>query len=630
MSDLRELITDAAAHAAAGRHDAALAAYRAALELSPGLAEVHYNVGALLYARGDFADARRSFTAAAHCRPEWIAPPMAIGHVEFRTGNYAAAERAFESARAIDPGSIEALGKLGLALQRRGRADLAHAHLERARELAPTDTTAWFALRTNWLQRGMTEQAVADFLRFERGAPLTAELVVTGLMFSRLLGDREHEAKYLPLALDWPYRPDQADLAAVTVARAQYCDLSRDAIRRLYASYDYLQPRDATVAPATVMTPPPGTPRADGLIHIGYLSADFRAHVMGRLLRDVLAAHDRSRFAVHLYSLTPADQEDAISAEFRSCAAGFTQLAGLDDRGAARAIAADRLDLLVDLMGHSALSRPGILLGKPAPVIVTHLGYHGCIGLREVDYKMTDAFADLPDAGAYQIEAPLVLDTCVLPVRRVVPAPVPIVTRESLGVADATMVYGVFVGLLKLSPRCLELWRQILKRVPRSVLAFSPLRDEERPLYLRRLAGFGIAEERIVFIPPGKDDAHGRTRYALLDAVLDTLPYTGGDTTAAALDMGVPVVTRVGERQAERVSYSLLAHLGVTETVADSDERYVELACRLAEDRVWRDGIAAAIKARLPASGLADAARYTVSLETAYERAIEARSSGGR
>ncbi|MEO8738990.1 MAG: tetratricopeptide repeat protein [Casimicrobiaceae bacterium] len=628
MSDLRELLDGAATHVAAGRPDAALAAYRAALDLAPGLAEVHYNVGALLYAEGELAEARRSFAAAAQCRPEWIAPPMALGHAHFRTGNFVEAEYAFERARAIDPGSIEALGNLGLALQRRGRADLAHAYLERARELAPTDTTAWFALRTNWLQRGMTDQAIEDFLRFERGAPLSAELIVTGLMFSRFLGERDREAKYLPLALDWPYRPDQTDLAAVTVARAQYCDVSRDAMRRLYATYDYLQPRDASAAAASASTDP-APRRADGLIHIGYLSADFRAHVMGRLLRDVLAAHDRSRFAVHLYSLTPADQEDAISAEFRAVGSGFTQLASLDDRAAARAIAAGRLDLLVDLMGHSALSRPGILLGKPAPVIVSHLGYHGCIGLREVDYKLTDAFADLSDAGAYQIETPLVLDTCVLPVRRVVPAPVPVATRESLRIADSTVVFGVFVSMLKLSPRCLDLWRQILNRVPQAVLAFSPLRDPERPLYLRRLAGFGIPAARVVFIPPGNDDAQGRTRYALLGAVLDTLPYTGGDTTAAALDMGVPVVTRVGERHAERVSYSLLAHLGVTDTVADSDERYVEIACRLADDTAWRETIAATIKARLPTSGLADAARYTVSLESAYERAIAAKMPAG-
>jgi protein O-GlcNAc transferase len=623
VSSLRELLDAAAAHAAAGRCDAALAAYRAALELSPDLAEVHYNVGALLYAQGKLVEAKRSFAAAAHVRPEWAAPPMALGRIHFRAGRYGDAEREFEHARAIDPRSIEALGNLGLALQRRGRADLAQPHLERARELAPTDTTAWFALRTNLLQQGRLEEAIADFLRFERGAPLSAELVVTGLMFSRLLGDREYEAKYLPLALDWPYRPDQAELAAVAVSRVQYCDVSRDAIRRLYATYDRLQPRDPRAAPASAAAA--GRKRSDGFIHIGYLSADFRAHVMGRLLRDVFAAHDRSRFAVHLYSLTPTANEDAISAQFRALATAFTELAEQDDQAAARTIAADRLDVLVDLMGHSAGSRPGILLGKPAPVIVTHLGYHGCIGLREVDYKITDAFADVADAGAYQIEAPLALDTCVLPVRRVAPAPVPIATRAGLGIADSAVVYGVFVSLLKLSPRCLALWRQILERVPRALLAFSPLRDAERALYLRRLAGFGIPAARIVFVPPGQDDAHARTRYTLTDAVLDTVPYTGGDTTAAALDMGIPVVTRIGTRHAERVSYSLLAHLGVTETVADSDEGYVEIACRLADDRAWRKAIAAAIAAKLPGSGLADAARYTVSLESAYERAIAAK-----
>ena len=84
-------------------------------------------------------------------------------------------------------------------------------------------------------------------------------------------------------------------------------------------------------------------------------------------------------------------------------------------------------------MGHSALSRPGILLGKPAPVIVTHLGYHGCVGLEQVDFKLTDAFADLSDAAAYQIEAPLVLDTCVLPVRRVA-ASAAATTRAALGI----------------------------------------------------------------------------------------------------------------------------------------------------------------------------------------------------
>ena len=186
-----------------------------------------------------------------------------------------------------------------------------------------------------------------------------------------------------------------------------------------------------------------------------------------------------------------------------------------------------------------------------------------------------------------------------------------------------------FVSLLKLSPRCLGLWKRILDAVPQGVLAFSPTRTEQQALYRRRLESFGIAAERIVFVPWAQDDAIDRARYRLIDVVLDTLPYTGGDTTAAALDMGVPVVTRVGERQAERMTYSLLAHLGVTATVADNDDDYVAIAVRLARDRPWRDAVAAEILAALPVSGLADADRYTRSLESAYERAlaIKARQS---
>jgi predicted O-linked N-acetylglucosamine transferase (SPINDLY family) len=361
-------------------------------------------------------------------------------------------------------------------------------------------------------------------------------------------------------------------------------------------------------------------------IRIGYLSADFRTHVMGRLLRDVIAAHDRAHFSVHLYSLTPRANEDSLSAEFRALAQSFTALAELDDLAAARSIAADGVDILVDLMGHSAGSRPGILLWKPAPVIATHLGYHGCIGLEQVDYKITDTFADLPDAAAHQIESPLVLDTCVLPVRRVAPGATA-VTRSELGVAPYAFVFGTFASLLKLAPRCLLLWRQILERVPEAVLAFSPLNADEKPIYLRRVSGFGIPTTRVAFIPTPRGEAVGRARYRLVDAVLDTLPYTGGDTTAVALDMGLPVVTRVGERHAERMSYSLLAHLGVTDTVAHSDEDYVAIACRLARDAPWRRDIASAISDRMATAAIADPVRYARSLETGYRRALAAQAA---
>ncbi len=622
-----EILARAAAEAGAGRIDDAIATYRSVLEVWPTLAAAHHNCGALLFARGDFDAAARSFDEAAKHRPTWTAPLLALGHVHFHTGRYADAQQAFERALALDANSIEALGNLGLTLQRRSRWSVALTHLQRARALVPTDARVWFAMRTSLLLLGRVEEAVEDFLRFEPGAPLSAELVTTGLMFSRFVGDPAYEAKYLPLALEWPYRPDQAALAAVTVSRAQYCDLPRETLLELYRKYDRLQQQNRSRFEPIALTRL-NRRVAAGRMRIGYLSADFRAHVMGRLMREVLAAHDPARVSLYLYSLAPEVNEDQLTGEFRGLCERFVNLAERDDHSAARAVAGDELDVLVDLMGHSSFSRPGILLWKPAAVIITHLGYHGCVGLSQIDFKLTDSIADLPDAASFQLEAPLALDCCVLPVRRVsaVPASGDAVTRGELGIAASAIVFGAFASLLKLSPRCLNLWCDILQRVPGSLLAFSPGNVSEQSLYRRRVAGFGIDPGRVVFIPRGADEAGDRARYRLIDVVLDTIPYTGGDTTAAALDMGVPVVTRAGERHAERMSLSLLSHLGVTDTATYSDAGYVAMACRLADDAAWRADVAARIVDRFARSDIADTRRYAACLEDAYARALIVKS----
>ena len=546
-----------------------------------------------------------------------------VGRLYFQQGKFEDAERAFESAAALAPKSAEALFNQARALDRLRAWGEALPVLRRARALAPQSEDIWAALRSHLLLFQRYEEAFEDFRDFEPHAKLSARIVAAGLLSARIAAGTEYEDKYLPLALDWPYRTGEAVHVGVAIAQAQYFDVSRTALKRLYDTYNRLrQEQRAGVADLAVRRA-----RRAGALRIGYLSADFRDHVMGRLMLEVLSRHDRSRFTLHAYSIAVRETEDALTDAFRACCERYTQLDTLDNRAAAQAIADDRLDLLIDLMGHSGSSRPGILLYKPAQVIVTHLGAHGSIGLEQVDFKIGDRHVDLPDAAEYQIEAPLALDGCVLPLRRVAPAAAASVTREELGVRRDAIVFGTFVNLLKLSPRCLLLWRAILARVSGSVLAFSPRRDADRPLYLRRLASFGIAGSRVAFIPWTMDDATDRARYELIDVVLDTLPYSGGDSTAAALDMGVPVVTRVGERAAERMSWSLLAHLGVTETAARSDEEYVAIACRLARDVPWRAAVASAIATRLPQSGVADLDRYVRSLEAAYERALALKSA---
>jgi predicted O-linked N-acetylglucosamine transferase (SPINDLY family) len=618
LRDVSGILAEAADHAAAGRIDDALAAYAAALAESPRLAEAHHNVAALRWAKGDLSGAESSLDEALRLRPDWPQAHLARGRLAARQAKFEDAARAFARAAELAPESAEALFLQAQALDRLRRWPEAVPLLRRARALAPDDEEIWAALRSHLLLFQREAEAFEDFRAFEAHAKPSARVVAAGLLSARVAEGPQYEDRYLPLALDWPYAKGEAGYVGVAVAQAQYFDVPRSAIKRLYDTYDRLRQEERGGIPDLAAPPQ----RASRPMRIGYLSADFRDHVMGRLMLEVLRRHDRTKLSVRAYSLTVREIEDAVTGEFRACCESFVRLDALDNRGAAQAIAGDRLDLLVDLMCHSGASRPGILLYKPAPVIVTHLGSHGAIGLRQVDFKLTDRHADLPDAALYQIEAPLALDGCVLPVRRVAPAAEPPIARESLAGRPDAIVFGTFVSLQKLSPRCLALWRAILDRVPASTLAFSPRKESERELYLRRIASFGIEPSRVAFIPWTMDDAVDRARYRLVDVVLDTLPYTGGDTTAAALDMSVPVVTRVGERAAERMTYSLLAHLGVTDTAAHSDDDYVAIACRLAQDADWRGAVAAAIGAGLARSGLADLDRYTRSLEAAYQRAL--------
>jgi predicted O-linked N-acetylglucosamine transferase (SPINDLY family) len=295
----------------------------------------------------------------------------------------------------------------------------------------------------------------------------------------------------------------------------------------------------------------------------------------------------------------------------------------MDDFAAARRIARDGIDVLVDLMSHSRSARPGILLHKPAPLIVGHLGLHGATGLRQVDFRITDEVADLPDAGRWQIESPLRMRGAVIPIR-------PVDESAKRGHAPArpaaSVVFGAFVGLQKMSPRCLRAWRGIIDGTPDSILLFSLHQPWEQALIARRAASFGIDVSRLHFVPSSQQEPVERARYQIVDVALDAFPYTGGDSAAAALAEGVPFVTLCGRRHAERVATSILTHIGITDTIAHSDEEYVEIAVALGRDFAQRSALVKRIRAAVPPNLDASMDVYTRNLEEALGRAVTERA----
>jgi protein O-GlcNAc transferase len=617
MTPLDTEVAAAAAHFAARRFDDAAAAYRRALELQPRNAAIVHNLGVALAAAGRPDEGAERLREAASLDPTSAAPMLALGHLEYRRGQLGEAEAAFTKAAQLAPQSVEAHYNRGFMRHEQWRFDDAIAPLERAHALAPDDEQVWYQLYNTRLLLGRREDALADFLAFEPHARATPRFLRAALESVRALGDPAREKRVVSEVLALEFAPDDHRTLAGFLMRLQYFDVARAELKRLYATYERLMALRASGS-----APLARSVRTRGRVRIGYLSADFRAHVMGRLWLDVVGAHDRERYAIHLYSLADRALDDALTARFRAEADRFVDLPLHDDRAAAEAIAADDCDVLVDLMGHTTFSRPEILAYKPARTIVTHLGYHGALGLSQVDFKLTDREADVADASDWQIERPLAMSSCVLPFRRAAQGAARPPSRASCGLLPNALVLGAFVPVQKLSPRCLALWRTILGRVPAARLLFSPFTASEYPSFLRQVEGYGIDRARVAFVPHGGSEAENHARYALVDIVLDTLPYTGGDTTIAALDAGVPVVTLCGTRHAERIGASIMRHMGLDALVTTSEGEYVELAVGLLSDPARRAALAADVAAKFAAASASYPVRYTRDLEAALEAAI--------
>ena len=566
----------------------AAGAFAAALAVDPFDGETHYNHGVALQMQRRSAEAAAAYQRALALRPDLAAAEFNLGVLFQQRGAAAPAIAAYESVLAREPTNAAAYKNLGEVLQAAGRTASLFANFDRFEVHCPEA----LALAVQALE---VLQYRGDFARLDR--------YLDGLRAGRFraetgteLCDNLEQLLYLLLFFD---------VEPATVFR--YAQMYDAAARRVYGA-----PLAVPVA------------RRPGRVRLGYLSADLRNHVMGKMMWQAVQHHDRSRFSLHFYALS--SERDEWTGRFEGIADRFAVVADLDEREAAARIAADDLDLLVDLSTHTRGAKPGILALKPARVLLTHVASAGTVGLSAVDFKLTDRYADVAENQAFQSETLLPMDGCVYPYRHVAVAKAHPFHRPALGVAADAILIGAFVTPLKLSRRCLGLWRGILERLPRARLACSPVNAGFRDSYLRLATAAGIAPDRLFFLPQGRDDAEQQARYELIDFVLDPMPFGGVNGTLEALDMGVPVVTLLGARHGERTSYSILANLGVTATVARTEREYVEIAVRLAADAAFMRDVRGAVLAGLARSPLTDQVAHARALERAYLSALAARA----
>ena len=576
-----------------GKTQEALAALDAVLAMDPGLARAHANRGTLLQLAGDLDGAAASLRQALTLQPslERAADNLLLLARQLQTvGRLADAVEAQRAVLRAAPTRPDMLLDLGSTLMAQGKVEAARACFARLLRHHPHHPGAQFQMALALESLGDSEAALELHQAALAADPDSAE-VQLALELVRLHGcdwdtyDQRMERLRASLEawLEVPHAP------ALSPLRPLYFPLPLAVQRRISERWSSAQGRGGQLAAAgpTPAVKPPAEPRSQRL-RIGYLSADFRNHAMGTLIHGLFRHHDRERFEVFAYAIN--DVSDAYTRSVHQGVEHFTVVASDTNEQLADRIRADQLDGLIDLMGHTHHSRPGVLAQRPAPLQLHYLGFPGPLGCRFIDGVIADAWLIPPEHevgygdrihrlpwGFVSSPPPIEGQQATLP-----EASDASPTRASLGLRPEQVVLACFNRAEKIDPGSFRRWLEVLRAAPQAVLLLVIESPVARQRLRQRAVEAGVDPARLVFTAQVASHAFpSLCRQA--DLLLDTALYGVGATGVAALAAGLPLITCPGASFASRMGASLCAAAGLEALICPSPEAYTALAIELAQ-----------------------------------------------
>jgi len=350
-------------------------------------------------------------------------------------------------------------------------------------------------------------------------------------------------------------------------------------------------------------------------LRVGYLSSDFREHVVGFGLAEVFELHDRDRIEVYAYYCGEPRSNDAVQERYMATVDQWRDIAQMDDLAAAKQIADDEIDILIDVNGYTKNARTALFAYRPAPAIVNFFGYPGTMATPFHHYIISDGNIIPPGNEIYFSEKVLRTE-CYQPIdrkRSIARKP----TREEVGLPADAFVYVCLNGMQKITEPCFARWLQILAATPDSVLWLLAGNESANKRLREKAEAAGIDGERLIFAPKVPNPAH-MARIALGDLFLDTFPYGAHSTAADVLTMGLPLITVPGKSFQARVCASMIASAGIPEMICESAEQYVQQAIALAQDRKRLAEVRKSLEEQHETCVLRDAPRLARRLEELY------------
>ena len=593
---------------AQGTLEEAIACYRRALELQPNYAGALTNLGNALRDQAMLEEAVACHRRALQIEPDFSEAHVNLGNALKDLGKPGEAIASYRRALKLRPDYVEAHNNLGIALKDAGELDEAIACHRRALELQPDHAKTYSNLGNAFQTQGELDEAIACYRRALELKPDCVEAHNNLGIGLKDAGKLDEAVACYRRALE--LQPDYAEAHSNLVFAINYCS-GYDA-KAIYEEHRRWSQRFAE--PLAKFIQPHGNERsAERRLRVGYVSPDFRDHVVGRFLLPLLEAHDHERFEICCYASVraPGHHHRPLPDPCRCLARCTRQLRPTTGRF----VRHDQIDILVDLAMHSANSRLLMFARKPAPVQVAYLAYPGTTGLSTMDYRLTDPYLDPPaDDPSFYCEESIRLPETYWCYPSLDHSPA---VNALPALQTGHITFGCLNNFCKVTEPTLAAWIGLLHALPGATLLLHARSGGHRDRIRDFFAEQGVSPERVAFadrLPL----AQYFQLYHQIDVALDPFPYGGGTTTCDALWMGVPVVSLAGHTAVGRGGVSILSNVGLTEMVAHDSEQYIRIARELAGNLSRLSQLRATLRDRMLGSPLMNAPRFAHNVEAAY------------
>lgn len=577
MTAIPDALVLALQHHQAGRLQEAEVLYRQILQVEPDHPDALHLLGLIARQVGQHETAVELIARAIARKPAFAEAYYNLANVLNEQGKWEQAAAHYRHALAIKPSYAEAHSNLGIALSDACRFQESEASFRRALEIKPDSSETCNNLAGVLKDQGKIQEAMAYYRRALAIKP-------------------DNVTAHSNLLMIMSYDPD-CDPKTIVAEHRKWNDRHARGLAPRPHRYE-------------------NSPDERRRLRVGYVSGDFCSHPIGYWIEALLANRHSANFAA--YGYYAGARVDQTTRRLQAVTDFWRSVAGMSDETAAELIRDDRIDILVDLSGHTGCNRLLVFARKPAPVQVTYLGSLATTGLTTMDYRLTDWFLSPSDTCEEGTEELIRLPGCFV---CYAPTPdVPDVAPLPSGQKTGRVTFGSFNNPAKISPKIVALWADILRAVPESCLMVkyrtfvdSGVQDRYRAMF----EAHGIDARRLELLPATPFPTH-LTDYARVDIALDPFPYNGCYTSCEALWMGVPLITLAGSLTCGRYGVSVLSNLGLDDLIATTPEAYVGKAVSLANDRKRLTALRAELRPRMAASVLCDAKAFAQGVEQAY------------